>query len=155
MRTALFVGSFDPFTIGHADIVSRSLPLFDRLVIGIGYNERKQYAHTPAERVSEIARLYAGEPRVKVLAYSDLTVDLARREQADVIVKGIRTVRDYEYEREQADVNRQLTGIDTIFFFASPGLESVSSTVVRELSHFGKDVSRFIPAGIRKEQDKD
>lgn len=149
------MGSFDPFTIGHADIVGRALAIFDRLIIGIGYNERKQYAHTPDERRSEIAALYADEPRVSVVTYNDLTTELASREHAAAIVKGIRTVRDYEYEREQADINRQLTGIDTILMFASPGLESVSSTVVRELSHFGKDVSQFLPTGTRHGKHND
>ena len=145
MNIALFVGSFDPFTIGHQAIVSRALPLFDRLVIGVGVNERKQTMFSSEERVDTLRQLYANEPRVCVVAYTDLTVDLARREGATFIVKGVRSMKDFEYEREQADINRRLTGIDTLLFFADPELASISSSMVRELMHFGRDVTPFLP----------
>ena len=145
MNIALFVGSFDPFTIGHQAIVSRALPLFDRLVIGVGVNERKQTMFSSEERVDTLRQLYANEPRVSVVAYTDLTVDLARREGATFIVKGVRRMKDFEYEREQADINRRLTGIDTLLFFADPELASISSSMVRELMHFGRDVTPFLP----------
>ena len=145
MNIALFVGSFDPFTIGHQAIVSRALPLFDRLVIGVGVNERKQTMFSSEERVDTLRQLYANEPRVSVVAYTDLTVDLARREGATFIVKGVRSMKDFEYEREQADINRRLTGIDTLLFFADPELASISSSMVRELMHFGHDVTPFLP----------
>ena len=145
MNIALFVGSFDPFTIGHQAIVSRALPLFDRLVIGVGVNERKQTIFSSEERVDTLRQLYANEPRVSVVAYTDLTVDLARREGATFIVKGVRSMKDFEYEREQADINRRLTGIDTLLFFADPELASISSSMVRELMHFGRDVTPFLP----------
>lgn len=144
-NTAIFTGSFDPFTIGHADIVSRALPLFDKIVIGVGHNERKSYMTPTAERVDTIARLYKDEPRVEVKAYSDLTVSFAQREGAGFIIKGVRSMKDYEYEREQADINRQIGGIETVFMFARPELSSVSSSVVRELEHFGNDVTSFLP----------
>ena len=145
MNIALFVGSFDPFTIGDQAIVSRALPLFDRLVIGVGVNERKQTMFSSEERVDTLRQLYANEPRVSVVAYTDLTVDLARREGATFIVKGVRSMKDFEYEREQADINRRLTGIDTLLFFADPELASISSSMVRELMHFGRDVTPFLP----------
>lgn len=145
MRTALFVGTFDPFTVGHDSIVRRALPLFDRLVIGVGVNERKHCQLPASERVAAIERLYAGDSRVVVRQYADLTVDLACREQARYVVKGVRSIRDFEYEREQADINRRLTGLETLLLLAEPGLESVSSSVVRELQHFGRDVSDFLP----------
>ena len=145
MNIALFVGSFDPFTIGHQAIVSRALPLFDRLVIGVGVNERKQTMFSSEERVDTLRQLYANEPRVSVVAYTDLTVDLARREGATFIVKGVRSMKDFEYEREQADINRRLTGIDTLLFLADPELASISSSMVRELMHFGRDVTPFLP----------
>ena len=145
MNIALFVGSFDHFTIGHQAIVSRALPLFDRLVIGVGVNERKQTMFSSEERVDTLRQLYANEPRVSVVAYTDLTVDLARREGATFIVKGVRSMKDFEYEREQADINRRLTGIDTLLFFADPELASISSSMVRELMHFGRDVTPFLP----------
>lgn len=142
---ALFTGSFDPFTIGHADIVRRALPLFERIVVGVGVNERKHCLQPAAERVAAIERLYSGEPRIAVRQYSDLTVDLAKREGAHYIIKGIRSVKDFEYEREQADINLRIGGVETLFLFASPELASVSSSVVRELIHFGRDVSEFLP----------
>ena len=132
-RTAIFVGSFDPFTIGHDSIVRRSLPLFDRLIIGGGVNIGKRYMLSAEERVDAIRRLYSDEPRISVEQYSGLTVDFADSVGAQFIVKGVRTVKDFEAEREQADINRRLTGIETIVLFALPGMDSVSSSVVREL----------------------
>lgn len=145
MRTGIFVGSFDPFTIGHKSVVDRVLPLFDRVVIGVGVNERKQYMLTVEERVAAIRQLYAGDERVVVESYSDLTVDFAQRHGAQFVVKGVRNMRDFEYERDQADINRRLTGLETLLIYAEPGLDSVSSSVVRELNHFGKDTSMFVP----------
>lgn len=147
MNKGLFVGSFDPFTIGHASIVRRVLPLFDHIIIGVGVNERKKYMLDAEERVMRIKRLYADNPKIEVKAYSDLTIDFARREQATYIIKGVRSVKDFEYEREQADVNRLLSGVETIFLYAEPQLSSISSTMVRELQHFGRDISEFLPKG--------
>jgi pantetheine-phosphate adenylyltransferase len=146
VMTGIFVGSFDPFTIGHDSIVRRALPLFDQLVIGVGYNEHKQSMGSVEERVDAIKALYAHEPKISVEAYRDLTVDFAARVQAQYIIKGVRSVKDFEYEREQADVNRQLTGIETLLLFAEPQLASISSSVVRELKHFGKDIDAFLPS---------
>lgn len=147
MNKGLFVGSFDPFTIGHDSIVRRALPLFDHIIIGVGVNERKKYMLDAEERVRRIKRLYADNPKIEVKAYSDLTIDFARREQATYIIKGVRSVKDFEYEREQADVNRLLSGVETIFLYAEPQLSSISSTMVRELQHFGRDISKFLPKG--------
>lgn len=145
MKTGLFAGSFDPFTIGHMSIVRRALPLFDRLIIGIGVNEHKQCMMSPLERKKTIEQLFEDDDSVVVMTYSGLTADFARSMGAAYIVKGVRSVRDFEAEREQADINRMLTGVETILLPAEPGLDSVSSTVVRELSHFGKDVSPLLP----------
>lgn len=147
MKIGIFVGSFDPFTIGHDSIVRRALPLFDKVVIGVGVNERKQYMLSTEERTERIARLYADEPKIEVKAYSDLTIDFAQREGAEYIIKGVRSVKDFEYEREQADINRRLSRIETILFYAEPQLESISSSVVRELNNFGRDITEFLPKG--------
>ena len=152
MKTALFTGTFNPFTIGHADIVERALKIFDQIVIGIGYNPdkgSKEGFMSPEieERVTQIRKVYENDPRVIVEAYSDLTVDLAERHNAVAIVKGVRSIKDYEYERDQADFNRLLSdGLDTILFYSRPEFSALSSSMVRTLEMFGKDVSRFIPA---------
>lgn len=140
------MGSFDPFTVGHAAIVRRALPLFDRIVIGVGVNERKRCMYSAQERTDRIRVLYSNEPKIEVKQYSDLTIDLARREQAQYIIKGVRSVKDFEYEREQADINLRIGGIDTLLLYAEPQFESVSSSLVRELAHFGRDISEFIPS---------
>lgn len=144
-RTGIFVGSFDPFTIGHDSVVRRAVKLFDRLVIGVGVNESKRYMLPAAERVEAIRRLYSDDERISVEQYSDLTVDFARRMGAEFIVKGVRSVKDFEFERDQADINRRLTGIETVLLYAEPGMDCISSSVVRELTHFGRDCSMFLP----------
>lgn len=144
-RIAVFPGSFDPFTVGHASIVERGLPLFDRIVIGVGLNEAKRSLHTPGERVAAIADLYADNPRVQVVGYTDLTIDLARRVGARFILRGLRSVKDFEYERDIANMNQRLSGIETLLLFTEPQYSSISSSVVRELIDFGKDVTDFLP----------
>lgn len=141
----LFPGSFDPFTIGHADIVERALHLFDEVIVAVGYNEHKASWMPVEERVASIKALYKDEPRISVESYSCLTADFAREKGATAILRGIRSVKDYEYELQIADVNRLLTGIETVLLFADPKLANISSSIVRELAHFGKDVSTLIP----------
>ena len=139
------MGSFDPFTIGHLSIVRRALPLFDKLVIGVGVNERKTYLHTTEERIAAISRLFDDEPAVEVHSYSGLTVDFAHSVEAGFIVKGVRSMKDFEYEREQADINREIGGVETVLLFAEPQLAHISSSMVRELTHFGKDPAPYLP----------
>ena len=148
MKIAIFPGSFDPFTLGHHSIVKRALGFMDEVIIGIGINESKRGFLSVEKRVDSIQKLYADEPRVKVVAYSGLTVDFAQEQKAEFIVRGIRSVKDFEYEESIADINRKLSGIETIFLFTEPDLASVSSSVVRELLHYGKDVSAFLPEGM-------
>ena len=145
MRKGLFPGSFDPFTLGHADIVERALGLFDEVVIAVGYNEQKAGWMPVEERVAAIKKLYVDEPRIKVESYTGLTVDFAQAKGISAIVRGVRTTKDFEFEMQLADMNRRLTGIETILLPASPELASLSSCLVRELAHFGHDVSAFLP----------
>ena len=144
-KKGLFPGSFDPFTRGHDDIVKRALGLFDEVIIAAGYNESKKGWLTPEERVRTISKLYADEPRITVESYTGLTVDFAREHGVTAIIRGVRTTADFEYEMQMADVNRQLAGIETILLPASPQLSSISSSIVRELAHFGRDVSSLLP----------
>ena len=141
----LFPGSFDPFTKGHADIVSRSLRFAESVVVAIGVHPTKKGLNSPEERKQRIEQLYHDEPRVEVVVYEGLTIDLASRIHADAIVRGVRNVTDFEYERNIAEVNRRLTGIETILLFADLAYAAVSSSVVRELLSYGKDVSEFLP----------
>ena len=144
-KTALFPGSFDPFTKGHQNIVERALPLFDRLVIGIGRNTTKQTLYTPEERQQQIAALFANEPRIEVQIYDVLTVDFAKSVDAQYVLRGVRTMADFEYERTIADVNKRLAGLETVLLFADADTASISSSLVRELKAFGKDVTDFLP----------
>jgi len=147
MKTGVFVGSFNPFTIGHDSIVRRALPLFDRLVIGVvGDHVHKPDMPSAEERIQAIASLYQDEPAIEVKPYYGLAVDFAKAEGAHFIVKGIRSVKDLEYEREQADINRQIAGIETILLFSEPQYSSVSSTMIRELQHFGVDITPYLPS---------
>ena len=148
MKRALFPGSFDPFTLGHHSIVKRALAFMDEVIVGIGIHEGKHGFIPVEKRVEMIRRLYADEPRVKVEAYSGLTVDFAREQGAAFMLRGIRSVKDFEYEESIADINRKLAGIETLFLFTEPELASVSSSVVRDLLHYGKDVSMFLPEGM-------
>lgn len=147
-KKVIFPGSFDPFTKGHADLVARALQIFDQVVVAIGYNEHKPGWIPVQERVDALKALYANEPRVTVESYSCLTIDFAKQCGATAILRGIRTVADYEYEVQLADVNKQLSGIETLLLFANPQYSSVSSSMVRELTHFGKDIQPFLPIGL-------
>lgn len=143
--TLLFPGTFDPFTIGHASIVERALPLCDRMVIAVGYNPSKCSAECADHRVETIASLYAGNPKVKVIAYDGLTVDACRREGAEWMLRGVRSVADYEYERNLADINRAISGIETLLLYSLPQYSYISSSMVRELASHGHDISKYIP----------
>jgi len=143
MRRALFAGTFNPFTIGHADIVKRGLELFDEVVIAIGENQDKPSADIN-ERLQAIRAVYTGEPRVRVEIYHSLTVDYAREIGANVLLRGVRTVADFEYERQMADANRALAGIDTVVLFTRPEYGYISSSLVRDLQKHGADTSKLI-----------
>ncbi len=149
MNRAIFPGTFDPFTIGHESIVRRALTFTDEVIIAIGINEQKHSLFPVEKREQMIRDLYKDEPRVKVMSYSNLTVDFAHEVGANTIIRGIRTVKDFEYEETIADINRKLTGIETIFLFTEPELASISSSIVRELMKYNKEVTQFLPKGMK------
>ena len=141
----MFPGTFDPFTIGHQSLVERGLALVDEIVISIGINDKKRTHFSLERRLEAIRDLYKDNPRVRVMAYDQLTVDFAREVGAGFILRGIRTVNDFEYEKSIADVNRKLTGIETFILFTEPEHTHISSSIVRELLRYGKDISPFVP----------
>ncbi|MBQ7444242.1 MAG: pantetheine-phosphate adenylyltransferase [Bacteroidaceae bacterium] len=147
MNTVLFPGSFDPFTVGHASLVARALLLFDEVIVAVGHNESKPGWLNADARVRALRALYKDCARVRVESYSGLTTDFAIAAGAKAILRGVRSLQDFEYELHMADINRQLTGIDTVCLFTEPQHAAISSSVVRELAHLGRDISPFIPAG--------
>lgn len=149
MRRAIFPGSFDPFTIGHYDIVKRGLTLFDEIVIGIGRNSTKKETFPIRERETAIRKIFKDEPRVSVQIYDCLTVDFAREVDAQFILRGVRCMQDFEYERNMAEANKALGGIETILLYTRPEYAHISSTLVRDLYSYNKDVSAFVPNKLR------
>ena len=145
MKRAIFPGSFDPFTIGHYDIVLRALQIFDEIIIGIGHNINKRNAFSLQERINAIQTAFNSEPRVKVMAYDGLTVDFATEQQAQFILRGVRSVQDFEYERNIAEANKHLSGIETILLYTRPEYAHISSTLLRDLHSHGKDISQYLP----------
>ena len=145
MKRAIFPGSFDPFTIGHHDIVLRGLQLFDEIIIGIGHNINKRDAFPLEERINAIQHAFNSEPRIKVMAYDGLTVDFAAEQQAQFILRGVRSVQDFEYERNIAEANKQLSGIETVLLYTRPEFAHISSTLLRDLHSHGKDISPYLP----------
>jgi pantetheine-phosphate adenylyltransferase len=146
MRICLFPGTFDPVTLGHTDIIDRALPLFDKLVIGIGRNVNKDPMFSEEMRLGWIREIYKGNPQVEALAYDGLTVECCKRIGANFILRGIRYVNDFEYEKAIADMNRSLDGnVDTVFLTCLPQFTSVASTLVRDVIRNGGDVTPFLP----------
>ena len=144
-RIALFAGSFDPFTIGHKSIVDRGLQLFDGIVIAIGINPAKKPWQPLEQRIALLEKIYADDSRIKIATFSGLTVDAARRFGASFLLRGVRPVADFEYERQLADINRNLSGIESVLIYALPQLASLSSSAVRELASHGVDISPYVP----------
>jgi pantetheine-phosphate adenylyltransferase len=151
MRICLFPGTFDPVTYGHIDIIDRSLGLFDRVVIGIGINANKQPMFSAEQRMNWLNEIYINEPKVKSITYDGLTIDCCKKVKASYILRGIRYVNDFEYEKAIADMNRSLDeNIETIFLTCLPKYTSVASTLVRDVLRYGGDVSQFVPDVVLK-----
>lgn len=154
-RICLFPGTFDPVTLGHTDIINRALPLFDLIVVGIGLNASKAPMFTPEQRLKWIEDIYQGEPRVKGAVYEGLTVNYCQKIGARFMLRGIRYVSDFEYEKTIADANRTLDrNIETIFLTGEPKYTSVASTIVRDIIRNGGDASPFLPEIVVKSLPK-
>lgn len=148
-RVAIFPGSFDPFTVGHENIVLRSLDLFDKVIISIGYNSNKQGFFPLEQRIAWIKTVFANESRITVKSYQGLTVDFAKEQNAGFILRGLRTSADFEFERAIAQVNKLMTNIDTVFLLTTPEHTPVNSSIVRDIIRHGGDASKFLPKQIK------
>ncbi|MBL7810612.1 MAG: pantetheine-phosphate adenylyltransferase [Bacteroidetes bacterium] len=148
-KIAVFAGTFDPITLGHVDIVRRSLPLFDEIVLAIGVNAQKKTLFSLEKRMQWIGDIFKNEPRVKVQSYEELTVEYCRRIGARYLLRGLRNGSDFDYEAHIAQVNKQLAPeIETIFTISSPQLSYISSTIVRDLIVYGGDYRSFVPTEV-------
>lgn len=147
-KVALFPGTFDPFTRGHYSIVERGLCIFDEIVIAIGINANKRPMFSETQRLNMLQQLYSAEPRVKIISYNGLTVDIAREHGAQFMLRGARSVIDFEYEKSMSDINREISGLETIVLFTEPIYAHISSSTVRELLCFGHNVDEFLPDGM-------
>ncbi|MBG00236.1 MAG: pantetheine-phosphate adenylyltransferase [Owenweeksia sp.] len=150
MKIAVFPGSFDPITLGHQDIVSRGLPLFDKIIVAVGKNANKQYMFSLDQRLEWIQQTFSDEPKIEVDAYSGLTVNYCRDNGADFILRGLRNPADFEFEKAVAQTNRKLNHqLETVFLLTSSGLSSISSSIVRDVLRHGGDYTQFVPTAVR------
>jgi len=148
MKTAIFPGSFDPITLGHQDIIEKSLNLFDSVIIGIGQNTEKKYMFSAEKRKQFVENTFKYNNNIEVKIYDGLTVDFCKKNNADFIIRGLRNVSDFEFEKTIALINRKLSGIETVFLLTSAKNSYISSGIVRELIKNKKDYSLLIPKGL-------
>jgi len=149
MKRAIFPGSFDPITMGHVDIIRRSLPLFDELIIAIGVNSTKKYMFSLDQRKAFIEATFTDEPKIMVDTYEGLTVDYCQEIEANFILRGLRNPADFEFEKTITQVNRRLSNIETVFLLTSAETSFISSSSVREVIHFKGDYSSMVPDAVR------
>ena len=148
-KTAVFPGSFDPITVGHASIVQRALGLFDEIIIGIGVNSTKKYLFELEQRKRFIAATFEGESKVRIETYEGLTVDFCKRVEATYIIRGLRTAADLEFEQPIAQMNRKMSDVETVFLITEPELSAINSTIVRDIYRNGGDIPKFVPDGVQ------
>lgn len=149
MRRAVFPGSFDPITLGHSDIIERSLNVFDEVILAIGVNSSKKYMFTLKERKAFLEKTFKGEPKIKVMTYKGLTIDFCKKQDADFILRGLRNPADFEFEKAIAHTNRKLSGIETVFLLTSSGKSYISSSIVRDVIRNDGDYTELVPEAVR------
>lgn len=148
MKRAIFPGSFDPITNGHYDIIKRGVSLFDEVIVAIGVNAEKKYMFTLEERKQFIEKAFEDEPKVKVITYTGLTIDLCKKEQADFILRGLRNPADFEFEKAIAHTNRSLSKIETVFLLTAARTSYISSSIVRDVLRNGGDITKLVPESV-------
>jgi pantetheine-phosphate adenylyltransferase len=149
MKTAVFPGSFDPITLGHYDIIKRGISLFDKVIVAIGVNAEKKYMFTLEERLHFIRESFKNEPKVEVITYEGLTIDLCKKVGAKFILRGLRNPADFEFEKAIAHTNRQLSKIETIFLLTAAKTSYISSSIVRDVLRNGGDYTILVPEAVR------
>lgn len=153
MRKAIFPGSFDPITLGHEDIINRALPLFDEIVIAIGINAEKKYMYSLEERKRFIEETFANEPKVSVITYQGLTIELCKNIEADFILRGLRNPADFEFEKAIAHTNRELSQIETVFLLTAASTSYISSSIVRDVLRNGGEFQKLVPKAVVLPED--
>jgi len=147
-RRAVFPGSFNPITLGHVDIIKRALPLFDELIVAIGFNNTKTYTFSVEERLNFIKETFKDTPNLKIESYTGLTTEYCKKVEADFIIRGLRNPADFEFEKAIAITNRQLTGIDTVFLLTTANTAFISSSIVRDIIKYNGDLTKFAPKAV-------
>ena len=149
MKSAVFPGSFDPITLGHLDIVERSIPLFDKIIIGVGTNSEKKYMFSLKKRMDFIEETFSNYNKISVSQYEGLTIDFCKKIQADFIIRGLRNPADFEFEKAIAHTNRKLSGIETVFMLTAAKTSFISSSIVREIISNQGDYTQLVPSSVR------
>lgn len=149
MKKAIFPGSFDPITLGHYDIIKRSLPLFDEIIIAIGINADKKYMFSLEHRKKFIEEAFANEPKISVITYEGLTIELCKKYKAEFILRGLRNPADFEFEKAIAHTNRRLSKIETVFLLTAANTSFISSSIVRDVIRNGGDYKVLVPDSVR------
>ena len=148
MKKAIFPGSFDPITNGHFDIIKRGVSLFDKVIVAIGVNAEKKYMFSLEERKRFIEEAFKDEPKVRVITYSGLTIDLCKKENAEFILRGLRNPADFEFEKAIAHTNRMMSKIETVFLLTAARTSFISSSIVRDVLRNGGDITQLVPKSV-------
>ncbi len=149
MKCAVFPGSFDPITLGHLDIIERSIPLFDKIIIGVGTNSEKKYMFSLKKRMDFIEETFSDSHNISVIEYEGLTIEFCKKIQADFIIRGLRNPADFEFEKAIAHTNRKLSGIETVFLLTAAKTSFISSSIVREIISNQGDYTQLVPSSVR------